>query len=215
MGLIQRKHELEIDRLFRPERAVIVEHCHPVGDGHEIGRGGVDRLGHEGHNGGFGRSVVPGRQRRGLRPEICAQRSAPRDLRPERRGNKQKDRTDKSEHGRILFAQTARTDVAHVVAHVVAHGLGRNDSRQIGRPAIPTGQMTGQMTGHRCRSGSAVWQNRAGLSVTSRCLDLTLPGADAWAQNTKASQPIKVARLLRGIGARKRTRTSTSCNTGT
>ena len=63
LDAVERKHELEIHRLFGPERAVIVEDGDAFFHRHEIStarlRGALD----EGENGLFGPAFVPRRQR--------------------------------------------------------------------------------------------------------------------------------------------------------
>ncbi len=63
---VEREHDLAVDRVLDPERAVLVEGGEPVLGRHEVGAAGLgggpdqveDRL--------LGRAVVPGRQRVGL-----------------------------------------------------------------------------------------------------------------------------------------------------
>ena len=60
---VEREHDLAVDRVLDPERAVLVEGGEPVLGRHEVGAaglgGGVDEI----EDRLLGRAVVPGRQR--------------------------------------------------------------------------------------------------------------------------------------------------------
>jgi hypothetical protein len=62
---IDRKGELDIDRLLGPQRAVVVEGCDALGCRHELGAGLERHAGNEVGDGPFCGAVIPGRQRIG------------------------------------------------------------------------------------------------------------------------------------------------------